>query len=384
MKKKGIRTTAFVAITALLSSMLLALSCGNPPQKDNYSRSIDIESIPEKAFDDWVEEIHCIPLHHSSNAFSDCWKFMAYKNYLYIYSLSDFAVFIYTNEGQLIRKIDSRGKGKIETPTDIVINRANDELWICDSGTTIKRYSLDGEFIESKQTPTPCVKIAFTDANTMIAYEGLFNKTSNHLFRAYSLLWEEKGTCIEKGKMINTPTSYSPSLFAQDVKTNTTYAMLKEKSTIYRWEAEGFIPYLYLDFKGNFLTEEKYPEKGFSDKEFADIINNNRYTYDIHNLQTVANRLFFHTKGKNAGYYLIDCGQGEDYKFSTLFDGYEPDMVNPVAGSSEQCLYLVQKKETLVDYYKTNRCSYASIQAILSSPKALDGVVICIKLKSDK
>lgn len=368
----------------LLSLMLLTPSCGNKPQEVNYSRSIDIETIQERVFDDLVEEIHCIPLHKSSNAFGDCWKFIAYKNYLYIYSLSDFAVFIYSNEGQLIRKIDSRGKGKIETPTDIAINRADDELWICDSQTTVNRYSLDGQFIESKQTPTPCIKLAFTDNNTMVVYEGVFDKNSDHLFHAYTNHWEDKGTFVNKGKMTNTPTSYSPSLFAQDWQTNTTYAILKEKSTIYRWEAAGLIPYIYLDFKGDFLTEEKYPEKGFSDKEFANIINENRYTYDIHEFQSVANRMLFHTKGKNSMYYLIDCAQDKDYKFPTLFDDYEPDMVNPVAGSSEQYLYLVQKKETLVEHYEKNKCSYESIQSILSSPEELDGVVICIKLKSDK
>lgn len=347
------------------------------------NRSINIDSISEREFNDLIDEIRCIPLNKTSSAFFDCWKLIAYKNYFYIYSLSDFAVFIYSNDGNFIKKIDNRGKGKIETPTDIVINTVKDELWICDSKTKINKYSLDGVFIKSIQPPKECIKMAFTNENTILVYESLFDKNSNYLFRSYSYKWEDKGEFVNKGQMINTSTSYPPSLFAKDLLTNTMYALLLPKSTIYKWEKGKLIPFIYLNFNGNLLTEDKYPNNGFSDKQFADIINENKYTYAIRDFQSISNKLFFKTIGGNSMYYLIDCVHGEDCKFSSLFDGFKPKMTNPIAGSDDKYLYLVQKKEDLANYYKDKNCNYEAINAIISFQEELDGIIICIKLKNN-
>ena len=366
----------------ILQLSFLALTSCHNQDLSICDKIINIESIPERRFDDLIDEIECIPLEKTSDALFDCWKLIAYKNYFYIYSLSDFAVSIYNNNGEFIKRIDNRGKGKIETPTDIIININNDELWICDSRTKINKYSLEGSYIESIQTPTKCIKMTFVDNNTILTYEGLFEESSSHLFNSYTKDWKKKGEFVNKGKMINTPTSYPPSLFAKDLQENTTYAILFQKSIIYKYEKGELKPFIYLDFNNNLLTEDKYPQNGFSDEQLADIINRGEYIYTIQDFQSISKKIFFKTLGNNPMYYLINCNDGENYKFESLFDKFKPRMTNPVAGSDDKYLYLVQKKIDLINHYKNKECNYNEINNIILSKEDFDEVIIRIKLKS--
>ena len=116
---------------------ILLFSC-NRNEKKELVKTVDMQSITEWKFDDYVDDIDCFPLKKSEYPFFDCRKLITFKGYYYLYSLSDFMVQIYDEKGTFIKRIDSRGKGKIETPTDILINEENNQLWICDS-----RYKLN-------------------------------------------------------------------------------------------------------------------------------------------------------------------------------------------------------------------------------------------------
>ena len=350
-------------------------------RRNETGYTIDIQSIPQCSFDELVDEITCFPLRKSESAFFDCWELISYKGYFYLYSLSDFIVQIYDKNGWLVKRIDNRGRGRIETPTDILINEKREELWICDSRNKLNKYTLQGDFKESLQRPISCVKMIQVGKDNILVYKSLFEKSSGFLFHLYTDEWEGVDSFIKKGNMTRVPASYSPSLFANDMRNGNKYAFICQKQMIYKYENKGLIPFIYLDFHGDFLTEEKYPQQGFSDEEMGEIISQGKYIYSVHNFQAVDDKLLFRAKGKESMFYLIDCGKLKGVKFCSLFDGYNPNLTNPVAGSDKEYLYVVQKKEDLVKYYKDKESCYETIKSLICSDEELDGVVIRIKLK---
>ena len=373
-----------VYIFALILIWIILVSCSDTKYDtlDNIQQ-IDMKSIPEKDFDDYVDELTCIPLSKSANGIRDCWKLIAYKEYFYLYSLSDFAVLIYTQNGNLIKRIDGRGKGKIETPTDILINRQQDELWICDSGKELVKYDLCGNFIERVSLPTLCIKMEFVQEKALLTYADFFEQKDDYLFHSYTNEWHDKRDFILKEGVTNAPTSYPPSLFAQDWQTQTIYALLRLKGLIYIYQNTQLSPFLYLDFGNDLLTIDKYPRQGFSDEQMDDIINNKRYIHTLNAFHVINGKMFFKTEGKDAYYYLISLhDKRHGRKFISLFDGFQPKTSNPIVGSDAQYLYIVASKEDLLTHYQNRACHYSSVRNILSSKLPVDGIIIRIKLKS--
>ena len=358
---------------------ILLFSC-NRNEKKELVKTVDMKSITEGKFDDYVDDIDCFPLKKSEYPFFDCWKLITYKGYYYLYSLSDFMVQIYDEKGTFIKRIDSRGKGKIETPTDILINEENNQLWICDSRYKLNKYTLQGDFIESVQFSVPFIKIISVDKQRFLVYESLLAENREHLFSLYTDGLNEIKSFVEKGKISRKSPSYPPSLFTKDLDGNV-YVLLGEKQMIYKYKDENLEPFISLNFQGDFLTEDKYPTQGFSDEQMSEIIKQNKYIYAIRNFGALSQKLFFKTIGKETMYYLIDCAELGGVKFRSLFDGYIPKMTNPVAGSDGHYLYLVQKKKDLVNHYKDKECHYDAIKQIIHSDEQLDGVIIRIKLK---
>lgn len=365
----------------LLSILFFTTSCNIHQDKKKTVPSIDAKSIPEISFDKLVEDLTCIPLEKTTNTLFDCWKIIPYKDYFYLYSLSDFAIQIYNKNGLFIKRIDNRSKGKLETPTDILINTKKNELWICESRNKLLKYTLKGDFIEGIELPKNCIKMVFTDKNTILAYEGIFDKKSNYLFESFTDGWISKNKFIKKGKMTNTSPSYPASLFAKDMKTNNTYAIVVPKGMIYKYNKEELEPFIYLDFQHNLLTEDKYPYNGFSDEDMNEIINKKKYIYNINNFQVISDNIIFKTEGIESVFYLIN--NNIKVKFKRLFDGFEPkNMVNAIAGSDNEYLYIVQKKSSLLEYYRKKESNYKSIRDIISSKEEFDCIIIRIKLKS--
>lgn len=365
----------------ILLIVLFVTSCNLSQKKKEVSQIIDIKSIPEISFNELIDELTCIPLKKTTNTFIDCWKLIPYKEYLYLYSLSDFAVQIYNKEGIFIKRIDNRSKGKLETPTDILINTEKNELWICESRNKLLIYTLQGDFVKEIKLPQYCIKMVFIDNNYILVYKDLFDKKSDYLFELFNNKWESMNEFIEKGKMINTSHSYPQSLFAKDIKTNNIYAILASKSVIYKYINKKLVPFIYLDFKNNLLSEDKYPKNGFSDEGMSEIINKKQYIYSINNFHAISNNIIFKTEGKESMFYLIN--NNRRFKFKSLFDDLEPQhVINPIAGSDNEYLYIMQKKSSLIEHYRNKKCNYEHINKIISSKEELDGVIIRIKLKS--
>lgn len=370
--------------------MLLFTGCNHSKNKKNSKeetlQTICMSHVPEKIFDDMIEDVTCIPLIKTTYTLRECWKLIAYGDYFYLYSLSDFAIQIYDRKGSFVKRIDNRGKGKVETPTDILIQPQKKELWICESRYKLQKYTLTGEFIESIQLPISCIKMELVDNEQVLVYSDLFDKKKEYLFSVLTKDWIEASSFINKGKMVHLTTcSYPPSLFAKQRDENHLFALIKDKGIIYNYNSNkgALEPFVSLDFQGDLLTEDKYPKNGFTDEESDKIITEKTCIYTINSFQIASDHLFFHTKGKTDMFYMINTRSFQTYKFKKLFDGFTPPgMVNTFVGSDNDHLYLFLKKTDLTKYYSKRKCNYESISEVISSEDNCEQVIVCIKIKS--
>ena len=79
-----------------------------------------------------------------------------YDNYLYIHSLFNKSVMIFSGSGKFIKKIPiGRGPGEIMDPLYIAIDEQNKQLEVLDFFRQVKKYSLEGDYIESQTCSSP-------------------------------------------------------------------------------------------------------------------------------------------------------------------------------------------------------------------------------------
>ena len=137
-------------------SLLFHFCCcntNNEKHKNDFI-SLRMNTAVQIDFDEFVENVNCITLENLPDAYmTDCWKIIKYKDFFYLYSLSDFAVCIFDKEGKFIKRINGKGPGAVETPCDIFIDKNKDQLRIIESRRFIHKYSLEGSFITKKELP---------------------------------------------------------------------------------------------------------------------------------------------------------------------------------------------------------------------------------------
>lgn len=184
------------------------------------------------------------------------------------------------NKGTHVRSIDQsyKGKGKIQSPCDIFIDVAKEELNIVDGGIFLRRYTLLGDYIATTKLEAPVSKVAYTNDGAIVAYTDLIDRTNEYLFHSYiNGMATLNKSSVEKGLMKRCNASYVGASFTTDSDTQDLYALIDKKGVIYKYAAGEMLPFLELDFHGDLFTETYYPEKGFTDQEMSEILNSGKY-----------------------------------------------------------------------------------------------------------
>lgn len=348
--------------------------------------AINMFEAIEIDFNSLVEDVNCLVLEESPDAFLyDSWKIIKHKEFYYLYSLSDFAVCIFDNKGTLVKRIDGKGRGAIETPCDIYINEIKDQLWIIESQSFINKYSLRGEFIKKEKLAFKAVKLAKTHKGNYLFYNGGFDKELNHYIK--QVLTDFNTTNCFVKKTIENHTIMPPSLFTNDDNNINVYSLLPKNDTIYICNKdEQFKPFLHLNFNGKLLTFKDFPTSGFTDKEMADIINKKEKVYSIDGFNFASGMLFMQLRGYDSSYRVIDLKNCKLYKFNSLIDNIPlASAVTNIQGSTTTNLLLSIDAEQLLNEYSmhNNNTRYGSIKKLLESPKSIKNrVIIEIKIKN--
>ena len=368
----------------LLLIVVCFASCAEKAPIETTVTSLDIIDAQPIDFADIVEEVTCIPLDYSPESFfSDCWKIRCYQEYIYLYSLSDFAVYIFNTQGHFVKKIDA--SGKLATPSDIYINERRQELWVLDYRNYLNRYTLTGELIEHQELPFAAVTMEHYSHKEFLFYDGYFDReNSSLLFLSDVATAKNKKGLIAKSEK-NIPPVIPATLFTRDTETDAIYMLLKLNDTIYISEPKSktlMRPLYHLETKGTMLTEDSYPADGFTDREYAEFRKSNQHIVSVNSFYFASGKLFFKLEGKYAYYVMIDTRTNQVSKFGRLFDGLHTHTpATSIQGTTgNELLFLFNTSHLLAHYALHNTTSiYPSINQTLdelTQSNQTDGYVI--------
>lgn len=343
--------------------------------------SIDMEEYESVNFNSLVENISCIKLiSEPKQKLDNCKRMIRYKNNIYL--LAGNGVYIYKESGDFIKKITFRDRETLFLST-LFIEPYLDEVWIISNHNIVNKYNLDGIFISKLTLPFSCTDIISCSEGRYLVYDGYFNREWNHLIALTDLSSPQKHFISKENKI---KTQYLPqSLYSVDINSNNIFIFPTKKDTIYYYNpaTEHISPYYSLDFHGDLLIEKIYPEKGFSDEEMADIIEQKRYINSIYSFYCASHKLFFKLSGKRDDFCIINLENHHLQSFQYLFDNYKPTTHNPFIGSDGKSLYCIIKESALVQHYANHTCTFSGIQQLLPSLQA-DGehyIILNIEIK---
>ncbi len=364
--------------------LLSPMACnGTKEEKAVNIPSVNMYDFVSTNFEMLVEDVSCIVLEDSSDAFlNDCWKIIRYNNLYYLYSLSDFSVCIFDTKGNFVKRIDSKGKGAVETPCDIFIEEDIDQLWIMESHNFINKYTLGGEFINQEKLPFQAVKISRIH-DYFLFYDGGFNKNSPYYVKRTSKDLKPMGNFVEK--IVQSDTSIPMSLFTKDKNTQTIYTSLPYNDTIYISNKDlPFLPFMCLNFNGDRLTYSDFPKNGFKDEEMHEIITKKKKIYNINSFHFVNGLLFMKLEGKDASLRAIDIASKTVYKFDSFIDDISLLSQTRIQGSIDSSLLVSLTAKSFFEIYSKhdNQTKYKEIQNLLdNTPQAEGRILLEIKLK---
>ncbi len=378
-------------LTAVLWIGLLYLpGCGMNNEETSLNE-IDIRKANEIEFNDLVDDITSFSLDgdNPEGFFISCDKIIHYSNRIYIYSLSDFAVFIYSDSGQFIKRIDNRSTGKAETPTDILIEEDRNLLLVADSRNRLLYFTLDGEFIEEKKLEKRTVSFVHLSGNRYLAYDGRFEKSFSNYISIYNQsTGEMENRFVRKLENKKLNKKYSSSLFSKNNARGEIYVLPPYSSTIYisdTIDGTTFRPYLSINTGGDFLSEDKFPDKGFSEKEYADIMHSKKQIYSITDFKSTSDRIFFKLHGKDSNYYSVNLNNHEVSRFPFLYDGLESFSSTQIQGSSDECLIALYTKESVMKYVEKQPNANPQISECLKKADSNDKwILFFFKIKSNR
>jgi len=337
-------------------------------------------------FNELVENVSCIALENLSEAYmTDCWKIIKYKDLFYLYSLSDFAVCIFDEDGKFIKRIAGGGEGAVETPCDIFIDTFEEQLWVVENRHFIHKYSLKGDFITKEKLPFSTVKLTRLGKDYFLFYDGGFNRESPFFVRQTTPDFKTIKTFVEKrNKQYR---SMAVSVFANGDSSKEVYSLLPNVDTIYISNKDkSFTPLFHLNFDNRLLTFDLFPQKGFSDKEMAEIIKKRELIYSITGFNYASGLLFMQLHGRDDSFRAIDVHTQTVYKFNSLIDGVSMyPHITTIQGSTDTSLLVSMPAIDFFEEYakKNNQTQYESVKKMLNDRGRIKNrVLIEIKIKN--
>lgn len=365
--------------------LLLNISCNqNEYKTEGQLNNINLYDAKCIQFINIIEDIQLIKLENKKGAFfNDCWKIRMYKDYIYIYSLSDFGVYIFDKNGKFINRLVGYQSEHLTMPTEIEINKSQNELWIINDRRTVNRYDLQGKSLKGViKLPFETASLINYSKNQYLLYDGNFNRNVPGYIGLTSLNANSNVQYFATKNQNLKFDSYIPAtLFTKD-NSDRIFTLLPHNDTIYISEPRknlAFRPYIHLDFNGNLLNHSNWPEEGFTDKSYAKMIQSKKYVYNIHSFYYASSKLFFKTQGKQSKYFFIDIQSKQLYSFTQLVDNLNPKTpASSIQGSKGNRIFFIFEAKDLIDHYKNTSSNYPKIVNFIKSLNKNDNKVILI------
>ncbi|MFP4022929.1 MAG: 6-bladed beta-propeller [Thiohalospira sp.] len=335
---------------------------------------------------DIISNVRCVKLENNNNAlFNDCWKIRLHNNYIYIYSLTDFAVYIFSDKGEYVNTLEAGCKGNLTMPTDIMINKKSSELWVINERKTIKRYSPNGKiYLGELELPFQVSAIAYYSNEKFLLYDGNFNKEVEGYITLTGFGQKYQKNVYAKKSSDKNFNSYIPATLFTNTSSNIIYTLLPNNDTIYVSDIkreENFKPLYYLNFGGDFLDESKWPDDGFTDREYAEMMNSGKYIYGINSFYSANNKIFFRTQGRYSKYFMINTKTHQLFNFNNLIDDLSTKTsATSIQGSAGNDIFFIFNSDYLISHYQKRgmKSEYPQIEELLKSLGKDDHKVVFI------
>jgi hypothetical protein len=327
-------------------------------------------SYEDIVFDSLVSGVECFVLEQNPEI-QTCRKIIETDSLLYLLSYDDMCASVYRKSGEKICNIVNNSKGYRMTPCDIFIHEEEKQLWVIEDREILFKYTLNGEFAEKQKLPFHAVKIARKNKDGYIFFNGGFGAmpcyvvaTDEHFNNSESFIYRDT----------RNKTATMESAFA--VCKDKLWIHVPNNDTLYRYDENrnGISAVCRLDFRGDFLTRRDMPEKGYSDKEYAEMMQKNEKILSIKGFHCVNDMLFMKLNGKDNSFRIIQTDNNMVLRFNTLIDGLK----QYPQGSSNGALLLVLGSKTVKSYYskRKNRSAYDSVNRMLDRLTDSDGKVV--------
>lgn len=134
--------------------MFLQCKTNNSVPNDTILLSFNMkEKYPSVAESEYEFSYTLIPLETKEECLlGQIFCIKKYNDYLYIHSIVNKAIMIFSGDGKFVKKIPvGRGPGEIMDPLYLVIDEENNQLEILDFFRQIKKYTLEGDFIGTQE-----------------------------------------------------------------------------------------------------------------------------------------------------------------------------------------------------------------------------------------
>lgn len=308
----------------------------------------------EVSFDSLIQDIELVALQMKSEGeYRYCEKIVTTDSFIYaiMSKESGHDLFIFNNSGCFIKKIVYSDKYPFRF--NMKLNHDRSELLVLSELKMLNRHALNGELISKIQLPVASIDIVdYTPANYLI-FDGYFQKASNYSVFDVDLNSNETEKEYVWKESKKWHQSIKGDVYATLDTLKNVYILPPNKDTIFLFDKsnKSLLAYKYLNFDGLFLTPDKYPENGFSDKDFAEIMASKRYVYSVKDFHLLRNKLFFRTKGSIESSFFIDFIDQKLYKYDS---GWQNIPTIVYAGSdSESYQYYIIKNQYIPDFEKS-------------------------------
>lgn len=356
----------------ILFLILLFLQCksNNQPVEGTIELPFKMEEkYPSVVESDYDYSYKFIPLETKDESLlSKIFCIKRFDNYFYIHSIFNKAVMIFTSTGKFIKKIPiGRGPGEIMDPIYIAVDEQNRTLEILDFFRQIKKFTLEGDFIETQ----PCYMCSEFE---ILENNYLFHSFSAHNTKYCFKIGNSKNEYKDYIKSINTkkaPLMAYSHLFKIDT---TIYFHTDFNNIVYTISTNNLIPKPYATLT-NQCTAEKI--KSISESKIDEFCMGKRMYINMLNFNVLHNGSTIYAEmitENNVETFLYDVDKQTCYRVDNGLNGC-------IVGSFNDFQYKYVTPSQ-IEYFlhdesiKNNKSLYNKINDVLLITKEEDNPII--------
>lgn len=341
---------------------MLVVACGRQPANVGHTnvenvRSVDMSAARAVSFDSLAEIVRVVPLLQRPDVLMRSpSRVEVTPSFIYVFSPSDACVFVFDNQGGYVNSIRS-GSRRVGYPLGFYVDRNAQELLVFDADCKgVKRFSLDGAtFLGDGLQEHAIVAMELYNEHAFLISDGNMDKKvpgcvgliGNGELPSYYAI---------KNPSVSTDGYVAPSVFVRDSASQSIYTLLHLSDTIFVTRPEHgipFEPFCVLDFGGNLLTLRNYKPSGYTDKEFAELLESKRYITNLTCFYSSGGYLFIKTVGKESKLYALRTSDFLLIQVPSLFNGFPiHHAYYSIHGASENSLYFLVESDRFVAHYQ--------------------------------